>query len=409
VQLLLVLLLFTASAWAQGQADSTPDLLAVSSPLVGVGINHVRVWALHDGAWQTVPFQFDRHTADGDWDFTMHASPEGAHRRLTELDELVVATADLGEEAPAGTVPPGAPTPRPVGIPGAGRVYVASHDAPPPLSARRWISYNYERDEVAHPGYLLGFDAARPFLFDRLVWTADPHETDWIDTGKIRARGLLLGKLPFHRTQADFTSRIVGVIAGPVRAVVRTENRLRMVLGIQTPSSIIDRIHTPNTLVMDIVIRLPFNVGWLFHDLEVRSTLDLRPGDSRTITCPDHPPARIDGRVEPNEETLRGGPMRGFTIAGRYGTMHGDLTLAPGLDLRPALYYADDATEADPPEGHPGHYGETGVTLTGWEKLHRGDYRMRLTLDFLPGDRQPPGGPHSLARRGQLTREPEAQ
>jgi len=393
VKLLLLLLLFGAPAWAQRQADSIPDLLAVPSPLVGVGVEHVRVWALHDGVWQTVPFQFDRHTADGDWDFAMHASPEGAHRRLTELDELVVATADLGEEAPAGTVPPGAPTPRSIGIPGVGRVYVASHDAPPPLSTRRWISYSYERDEVAHPGYVLGFDAARPFVLDHLVWTADPSGSDWIDTGKIRARGLLLGKLPFHRTQADFTSHIIGVIAGPVRVIVRTANRLRMVLGIQSPRSIIDRIHTPNSLVMEVVIQLPFNVGWLFHGMEVRSTLDLRPGESRTITCADHPPARIDGHLEPNEEVLRGGPMQGFTIAGRYGAMHGDLTLAPGLDLQPVLYYADDAADADPPEDQPGHYGETGVTLTGWEKLARGEYRMRLTLDFLPGDGQPPGEP----------------
>jgi len=388
VKLLLVLLLFTAPAWAQGQEDSIPDLLVVPSPLVGVDVDHVRVWALHDGEWQTVPFQFDRHTADGDWDFAIHASPDGAHRRLTDLDELVVATADLGEEAPAGAVPPGAPTPRSVGIPGVGRVYVAAHDAPPPLTTRRWISYNYERDEVAHPGYLLGFDAARPFVLDRLVWTADPAEFDWIDTGKIRARGLLLGQLPFRRSQADFTSRITGIIEGPVRAIVRTENRVSIVLGIQSPRSIIHRIHTPNTLVMEILIQLPFNVGWLFQDLEVRSSLDLRPGEGLTVTCPDHPPARIDGRVEANEEPLRGGPMQGFTIAGRYGTMHGDLTLAPGLDVQSTLYYADDATEADPPEGEPGHYGETGVTLTGWEKLGRGEYRMRLTLDFRPSEGQ---------------------
>jgi len=400
VKLLLVLLLSTAPVWAQGQAASLPDLLVVPSPLVGVGVNHVRVWALHEGEWQTVPFQFDRHTPDGDWDFAIHASPEGAHRRLTDLDELAVAIADLGEEAPAGAVPPGAPNPRSVGIPGIGRVYVATHDAPPPLSPRRWVSYNYDRDEVAHPGYLLGFDAARPFVLDRLVWTADPAERDWIDTGKIRARGLLLGKLLFQRTQEDFTSRITGVIAGPVRVIVRTENRLRMVLGIQSPRSIIYRIHTPDTLVMEIVIQLPFNVGWLFHDLEVRSTLDLRPGESRTVTCPDHPPAQIDGRVAAGEETLRGCPMQGFTIAGRYGTMHGDLTLTPGLDLQQTLYYADDAAEADPPEGQPGHYGETGVTLTGWEKLGRGEYRMRLTLDFRPTD----GGAPQASRPWLLQR-----
>jgi hypothetical protein len=384
VRLLLVFLLFATPVWGQGEAESTPDLLVVPSPLVDVPLDRVRVWALRDGEWQTIPFQFDRRTADGDWDFALHASPTAPHRRLTPRDELVVALADLGEPSPAGVVPPGAPRPISVEARDGGRAYLANHDAPPPLSPRRRLTYSRTHDEVVGAGYRLGFDPQRPFVFDRLLWTADPAHKDWIDTGKIRASGRLMGTLPFVRTQDDFTSHIIGVIDGPVRAVVRTENRLRMVLGIQSPRSLIDRIHTPNTFVMEILVQLPFHVGWLFHDLAVRSSLDFRPGTAHTVVCPGRPAAIVDGRLTPGEEALSGSPMQGFTIAGPYGEVHGSLTLGPGFDVHPALYYEDDVLKLDPPESDPGHYGETGVTVTGWEALGRGDYRMRLNLSFTP-------------------------
>jgi hypothetical protein len=382
VKLLLVLLLFAASAWGQEPAGSTPDLLVVPTPIVGVALDRVRVWALHDGEWQAIPFQFDRRTADGDWDFALHASPEAAHRRLTDRDELVVARADLGETSPPGMVPPGAPKPISFGVPGGGRAYVAIHDAPPTTSPRRWITYDRESDAVVGPGYRLGFDSRRPFVFNELVWSADPAHEDWIDTGKIRARGRLIGRFSFVRTQDDFTSRITGVIDGPVRTIVRTENRVNVVLGLQSPRGIIDRIHTPEHFVMEILVQLPFNVGWLFQDLAVRSSLDLRPGAGLTVVCPGLPAATVDGRPTPGEEALMGCPMEGFTIVGPYGAVHGTLRLGPGFDLRPELFYVDDALDPDPPESDPGHYGETGVTLTGWEGLGRGDYRMRLDLSF---------------------------
>ena len=161
------------------------------------------------------------------------------------------------------------------------------------------------------------------------MWTADPNQADWLDTGKIRVTGRLMGTLAFRRTQEDFTSRITGVIAGPVRAIVRTEDRLRMILGIKSPRAIIDRIDTPYTLVMEVRIQLPFKVGWLFRDLAVRASLDLQPGESLTFTCPGHPIARIDGRTEPGETALCGSPMHGFTIAGPFCALSINTLLSP--------------------------------------------------------------------------------
>jgi hypothetical protein len=382
VRLLLVLLLCAAPAWGDWQSGATPELLIIPTPLVGVALDRVRVWAVHDGEWQMIPFQFERRTADGDWDFVLHASPEAANRRLTEHDELVVARADLGDATPRGVVLPGAPTPISIEGPNGGVAYVATHDSPPPFSPRRWVTYKPQRDEVIGNGYRLGFDSRRPIVLDELIWNADPAHQNWIDTGKIRARGRLLGRLPFVRTQEDFTSHIVGVVDGPVRTIVRTENRVRTVLGIPSPLCTIDRIHTPDHFIMEIQVQVPFNVGWLVHDLTMTSSLDLRPGGGRNVVCPGFPTARVDGRFTPHEKALMGSAMDGFTIVGRYGTVHGTLSLGPDFDIRPALFYDDDGRDLDPPENDPGHYGETGVTLTGWEALGRGQYRMRLDLTF---------------------------
>ena len=127
-----------------------------------------------------------------------------------------------------------------------------------------------------------------------------------------------------------------------------------MVLGIESPRSIIDRIHTPNHFVMKILVHVPFNVGWLFHDLVVRASLDFRPGTVRTMTCPGSPMAVIDGHSTPGEEALTGSPMHDFTIDGDYGTVRGSLTLEPEFDVKPMFYYQDDVLTPDPPETSPG-------------------------------------------------------
>ena len=135
---------------------------------------------------------------------------------------------------------------------------------------------------------------------------------------------------------------------------------------------------------MKILVHVPFNVGWLFHDLVVRASLDFRPGTVRTMTCPGSPMAVVDGHSTPGEEALTGSPMHDFTIDGDYGTVRGSLTLEPEFDVKPMFYYQDDVLTPDPPETSPGHYGDTGVAVTGWEALGRGDYRMSLSLSFAP-------------------------
>jgi hypothetical protein len=361
------------------------DVYTIASPLAGVPLERVRVWAWRDPGWEQIPFQFDRRTADGDWDFGLHASPGAGRRNLTADDELVMATSDLGDRAPPAARPPGAVDSRAVGDPGHGHAYVAVHRQSPAPSPRRYVTYDRLRHRVVLSAYSLGFDPERPLVLNELVWSADPQARDWIDTSKVRTTGKVLGRLPFARHQGDFHSEITGVIEGPVRLVVRTMNRLRMVLGLRSPRGRIDQIHTSTTFLMEVLIELPFNVGWLFQDLAIRSTLDLLPGPRRTFTSPGQPAAAIDGHSGSQEAALGGHRMQGFTIAAEEGeTVHGNLWLDPQLRLDARLYYRDDGAVADPPEGHPGQHGETGVTLTGWERLHRGRYRMRLVLHFLP-------------------------
>ncbi len=376
------LLAVAAAAPAPGATlPATGDVVAAPCPFPGVAVARLGAWAWRDPGWEVIPFQVDPRTPAGDWAFG-----RAPLARTAVHDEVVVATADLGRPAPPGRRPPGALEVAPLG--GAGGVaYLCLHAGDAPRSHRRWLAYDREREEVVHDGFTLGFERRRPFVLDRLVWHTDPEGRDWLDTGKFRATGRLFGTFRFHRTREDFSSRTTGVIEGPVRVVVRTENRLRMAFGLKSPRSIVDRIHTPRALRLALTVHIPFRVGWFFSGLTVRSTLDLAPGARRTITCPNHATTPIDGRPEPSEVALLGCPLEGFTIDGPHGSLHGTLSLGPKLHLKAAIYFKDDLHEPDPPERVPGHLGESGVLLTGWERLGRGDYHLTMLLEMAPRGR----------------------
>jgi len=382
VALLCALLLAAGPAVAAGPALPPPDVVTAPVPFVDTEVARIGGWAWRATGWEAIPVQIDPRSADGDWDFD-----RAPLLRTTRHDEVVVATADLGPPAPAGQRPPDALAVAALRGPGGKVAYLAHHRHDPPAVSRRWLHYRREKEEVDHDGFTVGFEPDRPFVLNRLVWTADPDRRDWIDTGKFRASGRLMGAFRFRRTREDFASRVTGVIEGPVRVVVRTENRLRMAFGLKSPRSIIDRIHTPRALLLEMRLHIPFRIGWFFDDLAIRSTIDLAPGEPRTITCPNHVTTPIDGRPQPSEVILRGCPLEGFTIADTYGALTGTLTLGPRLKLKAAIYYADDDTAHDPPEEIPGHLGESGVTLTGWEHLHRGDYRLHMDLHLVPAGR----------------------
>ncbi len=376
-------LLFAAMpAHAVDAAPPPPDVVTAPVPFVGIEVTRIGAWAWRTTGWEAIPMQVDPRDAAGDWDFDR--SPL---LRTTAHDEAVVAVDDLGPPAPPGQRPPDAVAVVELHGPDGAVAYLAHHRHDPPRVNRTWLHYRREQEAVDHPGFTVGFEPDRPFVLNRLVWNADPNQRDWIDTGKFRASGRLMGAFRFRRTREDFASRVTGVIEGPVRVVVRTENRLRMAFGLRSPSSIVDRIHTPRALLLEMRIHIPFRIGWFFDNLAIRSTIDLAPGEPRTITCPNHVTTPIDGRPQPSEVILRGCPLEGFTIADTYGALHGTLTLGPRLKLKAAIYYVDDDTDRDPPEEIPGHHGESGVTLTGWEHLGRGDYRMRMVLRMAPAGR----------------------
>ncbi|NCO57851.1 MAG: hypothetical protein COW73_01240 [Nitrospirae bacterium CG18_big_fil_WC_8_21_14_2_50_70_55] len=377
--LLCTLLLATEPAWAAVASTAPADVVTAPIPFADTDVARLAAWAWHTTGWEVIPMQVDPRTADGDWDFARVGLI-----RTTAHDEVVVATADLGPPAPPGQQPPDVLAVVELHGPAGTVAYLARHALDPPRAARRWLLYRRAQEEVDHDGFTLGFEHDRPFVLNRLVWTADPDQRDWIDTGKFRCSGRFMGSLRFLRTRADFTSRVLGVIDGPVRVVVRTDDHLRMAFGLTSPSLVVDRIHTPRTLTHVTRIHIPFRVGWLFDDLAIRSTLDLAPGEARTITCPNHSPTPIDGRPQPAEVALCGHPMEGFTLAGPHGAIHATVTLDPNLKLKATVYYVDDLTERDPPEEIPGHLGEAGVILTGWEGLDRGDYRLTMALDLQP-------------------------
>lgn len=190
------------------------------------------------------------------------------------------------------------------------------------------------------------------------------------------------------RTQGDYRSRLVAVKYGPVRVIRRTANRVRVLSFLRTPTIYIDHLCYRQSVSMEILIDMPFRIGWFFSDVYTRMTVDWND-------TPDFPETKIysrsaangltiDGKMSDEKTRFNRSGDSYFLLANRYGKMLVRLDYGPDLPVEKKVYLFDDRRQADPPEVVPGQFGNVGFVTTGWERMDTATHRMALSMVMIP-------------------------
>ena len=275
---------------------------------------------------------------------------------------------------------------------------LAMRSGPAPRSTQRHVHYDANADTVATDVYRIGFSRALPFLVDSFQWVGPGgtvRTANMLDGMKVRHTGKLFSSFDFLRTQDDYRSELLSVKSGPVRIIRRTRNRVRMFLGLRTPSLYIDYFVYSNQLTMDLIIDLPFKIGLFLSDVQTLTTVDWRelPGAApmRLLTRAHPAGYVIDGRMSDAKRDIGKSIDTDYVIATSGGDILVTLAIDPGIPIEKRTYLLDDQSLPDPPEAVVGQYGNSGYATTGWERVGSGVYHMLFNLRLVPDGEQPRG------------------
>ena len=366
--------------------------------LVGTPTSRIAIYAFRDNEMKPIPYQFDRRDADGNFQFT-EAGDEAkeASHKFDANDECVFMASDAGEKDARLPDILGAVSMTEIEIVDATTAqsrWVYAVVLAVPSAARAspaYVSYDAASDTVASEVYRVTFSKEQPFLMTGLS-LRDPADNHWgpnlVDTMKVRHTGKLFGHFDFVRTQADYRSKLVTVKAGPVRVIRRTANRVRVLGFLRTPSIYMDYLCYRQGVTQDVLIDVPFRIGWFFSDMATRMTMDWRDG-------PDFPKTKIysrsfadgltvDGKMSGEKRQFNRSGDTEFVMANAYETMLVRLDYGPDLPVTKHVYLYDDRDLPDPPELVPGQFGNVGFLTTGWELMDTKLHHMALSVTVIP-------------------------
>lgn len=367
------------------------------APLVGAARARIAAYVRHGNRFTAIPFQIDRRDAQGQ--LLLDAAMPAALARdphFNARDECVFMVGDLGER---GTVPVANLRPeRVVEVelrdPRSAQqawVYLLVLPATPGTAAS-YVRYQPDNDALESDTYRLAFSRRMPMLADSVQWY-DPalrgYGSNVIDVMKIRHTGRFLGGFTFHRGVEDYRSALVGTRVGPVRVIRRTENSIRVFLGLRSPTITVDYIGYAHAILADIRLNVPFRNDWFFSDLESVTTWDgndspgYPAGMVYSRSVPEGFP--IDGHMSAAKRRFNASDDGAFALVNKYGTLLVTMDFPASEPIKRQVYIMDDRTALDPPENIPGQFGNIGFRMTGWEKLSRGihhlTYRAMLIRD----------------------------
>lgn len=355
--------------------------------LLGSRVAHIELFRNDNGQLRPIVFQIDRKDELDRYLLEDETSDNDA--RLDENDEIVFLQTDAGTRLQTDNrarslieLKLDSGTPQPPAW-----LYAQTGTPSDDVNFRRYIRYHPEQRSIRTALYTIGFSARHPFLINSLQWklaASEKWSPDLSDTMKIRHRGSLLGLFDFHRTHDDYRSRLVAVKSGPLRIILRTENRVRIWWKLGTPALYIDYVMMPDGFVMDSIIDIPFNIGLFMSDVETLTTVDWNPNPDLPALFISSPytaqPLPIDGGMSAQKQRFNGVIGDRFTVSSSWGTLETRLEIPDSFPIEASLYLSDRMTNADPPEERSGEFGNVGFVTTGWENIDTEAHHLKFSV-----------------------------
>ncbi len=327
----------------------------------------------HGDGLEVIPFQVDERTPEGGYAMRR---PDGTMDRdvdkglFDDNDELVFMAMDAGDAASPLAACPGRPY-REIEIqdPASGaRAFaylVYFPEAPPPLSSKSYMSYaeRADHDEIATPFYTVRFPKNNVFIGDFVIHEAGGgNGVDLMDRIKMRSGvDVLAGSVSLLRTEEDFVSEVLGVIAGPVRVIRQTSTRLYLLLSLKSPSVVVDGSFYPCSFEFPSMLSLPFRMDMVATDAYIRQGWDLNRNAKgmKFYSNLDLHGVTMDGKMSRRERALA---ENRETLLWAMGTGEQGTFIFRGVwdksaPFKALLYYEDDLARLDPPENDPGVMG----------------------------------------------------
>ena len=386
------------------------------APLLGQKINHLAVFSWLGGAWKPVLSQVDERTPAGQFILTRgpEANADLANGLLDPQDLVVFMARDSGEKAPEGKIPEGVDR-------------IVSVELVDPVSGNRsWVypvSYKTEAPNFHLPpvsdlreteeGFFFKFSTyvyralvnqvgktKVPTIFInqlQILPEAGGTADNIIDRQKIRGTIRFLGgliKVPFNESIVN--GGVVAYQPGPVRILTHSTMYPVFPLGVKGPKFFLDSIMADTLTLTTTIVSVPFDPGYLIHDMALFFSTDLTPAAKgmKFYDSVNQQGYLINGRMDENEKKFNTGKEDWRLITGPQGTQIQKTSFDPKFLAKGKSFstYNDDEGDRHPPENFPGDIGSAADQLV-IKGLSSGAYRIE-TFGCIPYNFYRPEGPN---------------
>jgi hypothetical protein len=368
--------------YAANAHELPADIVAVTGhqvpQLLGVPTSEVTATTFHAGTPTAVHVQIDQRArgADGRWQYAFEAGeePRTTARPGIGDDDLILLATDEGGEHMQPT-PLGSTEIEVAVAGGTSRWFYLGRGVSSLLPLR--LSYDSAADRVRGQDYLLGFSHNGTAVIDTLVLGDPDRGANILDRSKARLDiALALGIGSLARTEDDVRIRTTGLHSGPLRIIRECEVRGRMLFGLYSPPVRDNFVFYPHGFVLPTTVHFTPAARVLTQRVTLRISMDLIDGSSALTfeNAPDIPgPIVIDGKGGARSSTR---PIAWYLLRRDNIGLLGWLEAPPDIARDVTLYYRDDRTHADPPEGAPGEIGDHGFVYRHTGELPAGDIHL---------------------------------
>jgi len=253
------------------------------------------------------------------------------------------------------------------------------------------VRYDADTDTVSARRYtlVLGVHTPNGFAF---VDPGGRPGLNLLDRVKARVTARILwGMLEFHRDEDDITTTVLAWKDGPLRVIRRARLSIRLGYGLPAPEFIAEDVFTSDTFSGPVLVRLPFDLRYVFGDLLVRIFLDFEGLDDYRLFTAGNQPEAIGCHRGAGD--LGGRRTDWFGMTGPAGTFVHALRFGPTLrNTVESRLFVTAAAAPDPPERVPGNCPGVGYELTHWAGVGRGTHQIDMVIrafdHYQPGDEQ---------------------
>jgi len=366
------------------------------SGFIGKSISDFRMIRWSQNGFEAIPFQVDLKSEKDA--YILPGDPDDSRNVLNPNDEIAVMGFDLGAIAneSAMEIFEGLVYRLEMTGPFNQKMFAYfTSDSRWPISPRHYVAYDHKSRIASGVNYRIGVTNGN----EGLTELVEVNGINIIDRLKLRARAsILFEKLQFVRTENDVIANLKTRKVGPVRILRRIDFRVRVALGLTSPTIERLSITYPFHMLFPNDLKVPFRPDSLFSSIKVEALYDFNPKvRGAKLDCPYCGNGFIvDGKPD-DASSLKGKYPKWFTLHGDFGTLFASVKVddptALKLPVVKFAVYEDDINDPDPPEGYPGKFGMFGYRLEKMEKIPRGIYSFLVIMGF-PPEYPPEGGAH---------------